>query len=221
MYPWCTRRLPHQVHWQLCCFCVGYWPARSAITRRQPMASGSPRTSSGSACTLCRRAPSGRRRAGRCSSGTTRRGYEICDSGVLLEPRASQANLPTGSSSQSETQRKQRYAAMSPPGAQGWMVPLAVSPAPHTRGAATPRRAPAGRAPAITTVARPPAFHLSVRGCGVAVSSSLHILMVLSVSAVTSRVPVWSKAVAKMPASASSDPGCGRDCSSWNAQPVS
>ena len=42
---------PHQsqVHWQLCCFCVGL-PARSAITRRQPGASGSPaspRTSDG------------------------------------------------------------------------------------------------------------------------------------------------------------------------------
>ena len=42
---------------------------------------------------------------------------------------------------------------------------------------------------------------------GVAASSSFQNLMVLSASQVSSLLPVWSKALAKMPASLSMDPG--------------
>lgn len=45
-------------------------------------------------------------------------------------------------------------------------------------------------------------------------------LMVLSAQPVMSRVPVISNAEQKIPASASSDPGCGMSSMFWNGVPV-
>ena len=50
---------------------------------------------------------------------------------------------------------------------------------------------------------------------GVAVSSSFHILMVLSNSAVISRLPVASKVMADIPASDSREPGCTMLAPAW------